>query len=253
MRHTRPFRGRPHTAHAGGYLLDHRADRLGHIQPPGQHDRRQQRVAHPAAPAPQPGHEDLPAAAPSPDIAPVARPERHRPATRRAARARHLHPAAGCHVSIDRKRAWPYHGHGRHRLGSLPATVAKRKRGGIPHVQRGRQNPGPPAVARQATSPKNTAGHPAGTIRKSSRQHPIPRGPDESAMRTPGFTLDRAPCADSLRLPACAMDWPDDEIGKDRSGSADRQAAGERQSSWRTSWATDRRLVSELDLASAHH
>jgi hypothetical protein len=29
---------------------------------------------------------------------------------------------------------------------------------------------------------------------------------------------------------ACSMDWPDDEIGKNRSGSADRQAAKERQS-----------------------
>ena len=33
---------------------DHRADRLGHIQPPGQHERRQQRMAHPARRAPHP-------------------------------------------------------------------------------------------------------------------------------------------------------------------------------------------------------
>jgi hypothetical protein len=56
----------------------------------------------------------------------------------------------------------------------------------------------------------------------------------------------------SFASAACSMDWPDDEIGKNRSGSADRQAAKERQSSWRTSCATDRRLVRDMDLASAH-
>jgi hypothetical protein len=35
--------GRAYTAHAGGHLPDHQADRLGHIQPPGQ----QQGMAHP--------------------------------------------------------------------------------------------------------------------------------------------------------------------------------------------------------------
>jgi len=37
-------------------------------------ERRQQRMAHPATPAPQPGHEDPPRAARRPDTTPVARP-----------------------------------------------------------------------------------------------------------------------------------------------------------------------------------
>src|SRR5215472_15253335 len=91
-------------------------------------------MAHLAAPAPQPGDEVLPAAARRPDMTPVPRPEHQPPGARRARRTGELHLPPGCHVRIDRQRARPYHGHRRHRLGSLPATVPKRRRGGIPHV-----------------------------------------------------------------------------------------------------------------------
>ena len=113
IRNPRPGRRRPDPAPATRHLPDHRADRLGHIQPPGQHERRQQRMAHPARAAPQPGHEDLPATARRPDMTPVTRPEHQRPGARRAGRARDLHLAAGRHISIDRQRARPYDGHGR--------------------------------------------------------------------------------------------------------------------------------------------
>ena len=126
VRHTRPLRGRAHPADATGDLIDHRADGLGHIQPPGQHERRQQRMAHPARRAPQPGHEDPPAPARLPDITPVPRPEHQRPGTRRAGRPGELHATASRHVGIDRERAGPYDDHGRHRLGSLLAIGAKR-------------------------------------------------------------------------------------------------------------------------------
>ena len=107
IRHPRPFRRRADPAPAAGHLGEHRADGLGHIQPPGQRERRQQRVAHPARRAPQPGHEDLPAPARLPDITPVPRPEHQRRGTRRAARARETHVTPGRHVRIDRKRARP--------------------------------------------------------------------------------------------------------------------------------------------------
>src|SRR5262249_54998596 len=91
-------------------------------------------MAHLAAPAPQPGDEDLPAAVRRSDMTPVSRPEHQPLGARRARRTGELHLPSGCHVRIDRQRARPYHGHGRHRLGSLPATVHKRRRGGTPHV-----------------------------------------------------------------------------------------------------------------------
>ncbi len=126
IRHPRPFRCGADPAPAAGHLRDHRAHGPGHIQPPGQRERRQQRVARPAPRAPQPGHEDLPAAARLPDITPVPRPEHQRPRARRAGRAREPNVTAGCRVRIDRKRARPYDGHGRHRLGSLLAVGATR-------------------------------------------------------------------------------------------------------------------------------
>ena len=109
----------------------HRADRLRRIQPPGQHERRQQRVAHPARRAPQPRHEDLPAAAPRPDMPPVARPVHQRLAARQAIRARELHLLASSNVRIDRQRARPYDGHGRHPPWIPPRDRANRRRGGI--------------------------------------------------------------------------------------------------------------------------
>jgi len=53
-------------------------------------------------------------------------PEHQRPGTRRAGRTREPDVTAGCHRGIDRKRARPYDGHGRHRPGSLLAIGAKR-------------------------------------------------------------------------------------------------------------------------------
>jgi hypothetical protein len=47
------------------------------------------------------------------------------------------------------------------------------------------------------------------------------------------------------------MDWPDDEIGKNRSGSADWQAARERHWSSGTSSPMNRRLVCDMGSASA--
>ncbi len=85
---------------------------------------------------------------------------------------RGLHPAASRHIRIDRQRARPYDGHGRHRLGSLPATVAKRRRGGIPHVKNRTAKSWPASSGQAEASPKNTAGNPAEMVRKSGRQYP---------------------------------------------------------------------------------
>ena len=49
------------------------------------------------------------------------------------------------------------------------------------------------------------------------------------------------------------MDWPDDEIGKNRSGSADRQAASERHWSSGTSRSADWRRACDMGSASADH
>ncbi len=142
---------------------------LGRVQPPGQRESRQQRMAHPAPRAPQPGHEDLPAAARLPDITPVPRPEHQQPGTQRAGRAREPDVTAGCRVRIDRKRARPYDGHGRHRLGSLLAVGAKRgeegsltfngdttiltrqQQAGKRHRQRARPGTRPPAQRSELT------------------------------------------------------------------------------------------------------
>jgi hypothetical protein len=48
------------------------------------------------------------------------------PGTRRAVRAREPQITAGRRVRVDRERARPYDGHGRHRLGSLLAVGATR-------------------------------------------------------------------------------------------------------------------------------
>ena len=66
-----------------------------------------------------------------PDTTPVPRPEHQRPLARRAGRAREPHITAGCRIRIDRKRARPYDGHGRHRLGSLLAAGATRAEEGF--------------------------------------------------------------------------------------------------------------------------
>jgi len=81
-----------------------------------------------------------------------------------AVRPRELHLPASRHIRVDRKRARPYHGHGRHRLGSLPATVAKRRRGGIPHVKQedgkilaGPQRPGSSITKERGREPGQDA------------------------------------------------------------------------------------------------
>ena len=79
IRDAQPLRSWPDPTHAAGHLPDHLTDRLGRVQPPGQHERREQRMTHPAAPAAQPRHEDLPAAPRCPDMTPVARPQHQRP------------------------------------------------------------------------------------------------------------------------------------------------------------------------------
>jgi hypothetical protein len=143
-------------------------------------------MSHPARAAAQPRHEHLPAAARGPDMPPVTRPEHQRPGARRADRTGDRHSTARPHIGIDRQQARPYDGQrATHRLGSLPARRDQTRRGGIPHIQRGRQNPGPPAGSQTATSSKSTAGHHAGTLRKSSRQHAPARlhsEPDAKAL-----------------------------------------------------------------------
>ena len=201
---------------------DHRADRLGHIQPPGQHERRQQRVAHPARRAPHPGHEDLPAAAPpAPDMPPVAGPEHQRPGARRAVRAREP-PPHGQPPHTHR----PASGHG-HTMatGDSPPRIPPRdrrqtRRGGIPHVQQRQENPGPHSGSQEATSSKSTARHAAEMLRKSSRQHlhtrrgnrlrgsPGPvhqRRAEDPGLGIPGRPSSRPPR--SWGAPACTR-WP---------------------------------------------
>ena len=60
---TTPLSRRSHPAPARPRPLDHRADRLDHIQPADQHKRRQQRMAHLHDCAPDPAHQYPPAAA----------------------------------------------------------------------------------------------------------------------------------------------------------------------------------------------
>ncbi len=112
VRDTGPLRRRARPGPAAGHLLDHPPGGLRAIQPPRQHERRQQHMSHPARAAAQPRHEDPPAAARLPHPSPVPRPEHHPPGARWAARARELHLAAGRRIGIDRHRARPYDGHG---------------------------------------------------------------------------------------------------------------------------------------------
>ena len=73
--------------------------------------------------------------------------------------------SGGCHIGIDRKRARPYDGHGRHRLGSLLAIGAKRGEEGSLTFNGDTTILTRPQQAREATSSKSTTGHPAGTLR----------------------------------------------------------------------------------------
>ena len=82
-------------------------------------------MAHPAPGAPQPGTKIFQYRPASRTYA-GTRPEHQRPGTRRAVGAREPQITAGRRVRIDRQRARPYDGHGRHRLGSLLAVGATR-------------------------------------------------------------------------------------------------------------------------------
>jgi ABC-type dipeptide/oligopeptide/nickel transport system ATPase component len=119
---------------SGCGLTDHCARGLSRIQPPGQDERGQQRVSHPAAAAPDPRYEDLPLPRLPADMPRVPGPEHHRPRAGRALRPRHLHRPAQHRVHIDRQRARPYHGHGESPPQILLATGAKPERGGISYI-----------------------------------------------------------------------------------------------------------------------
>ena len=72
---------------------------------------------------------------------------------------------------------------------------------------------------------------------------PIRCGPDASATQMPGIHAGPGTRRSIASASAtCAVDGPDDEIGKNRSGSADRQAAEERQC-WSTGSVMNRRLA----------
>ena len=125
MRHPRRGRRPADPARPARDLPDHRARRLGRVQPPDQDERRQQRMSHPAGPAPDPRNEDLPLPPPPADMPPVTRPEHHRHQARRALRPRHLtaRPIDAYASTVSG------HGHtmdmANHRRRSLLATGAK--------------------------------------------------------------------------------------------------------------------------------
>ena len=81
---------RPYPARPARHLPDHRTRHIGRVQPPGQRERRQQRMRHPAGTPPDPPDETLPLLLPLADVPPVTRPEHHRYQARRALRPRHL-------------------------------------------------------------------------------------------------------------------------------------------------------------------
>ena len=177
MRHAGPRGRRPDPARAPGHLPDHRADRLRRVQPPGQHERRQQRVAHRARRAPHPRHEHLRAAAvrqpPAPDMPPVAR--TRTPAARRGHDGQSGRGTSTFRPAATYASTGSGHGHtmatGDTASGSLPAIGVKTRRGRIPHVQHRHQNPGPHGGSQEATSsPKSTATHAAEMLSQSGRQ-----------------------------------------------------------------------------------
>ena len=86
------------------------------------------------------------------------RPEHQRPGTRRAVRAREPQVTAGRRIRIDRKRARPYDGHERHRLGSLLAAGAIQAFPGPEDV--------PPAVPTTGTTPACCPGPAARCVRR---------------------------------------------------------------------------------------
>ena len=134
-----------------------------------------QAAAHgsPAPGAPQLGHEDVPVPARLPDITPVPRPEDQRPGTRRAVRAREPQITAGRRVRIDRKRARPYDGHGRHGLGS---PSRGRRNAGVPDPEGV-----PPAVATTGTTSTCCPGPTARCVRRRAAREASFRSKRRSA------------------------------------------------------------------------
>ena len=119
------------------------------LQPPGQREHRQQRMAQPAPGAPQPGHEDLPVPARLPDITPVPRPEHQRPGTRRAVRAREPQIAAAAAYAP----AASGHGHTMATGDTASDSFSRPHNTGVPDPRMCRQRlrrPAPAACARQA-------------------------------------------------------------------------------------------------------
>ncbi len=153
-------------------LPDHRAGRLGRVQPPGQHERRQQRMSHPAAAAPDPRDEDLPLPPLPADMPPVTRPEHHRPRARRALRPRHPHRPSHRRVRIDRQRARPYHGHG-----ESPPQIPSRDR-----RQTGRG--GISTLSDRSTTILNRAGHPRSPHHQRTQPEPRRRCSANQAVNT---------------------------------------------------------------------
>jgi hypothetical protein len=111
VRNTDAFGGRADPGPARGHRVDHVADRIDAIQTADQHEARDQRVRHrapPALPAADPNTVTHPAGA---DRTPIARPEPHSRAARRAIRSRHHGRLTGGRVHIDGIGARPYDGH----------------------------------------------------------------------------------------------------------------------------------------------
>jgi ABC-type dipeptide/oligopeptide/nickel transport system ATPase component len=119
---------------SGCGLTDHCARGLSRIQPPGQDERGQQRVSHPAAAAPDPRYEDLPSHA-------CQRTCREYPDQNTIGREQDGHCGRGTFTarpSIAYTSTASGHGHtmdmANHRLRSLLATGAKPERRGISYI-----------------------------------------------------------------------------------------------------------------------
>src|SRR6266487_1067001 len=120
--HAQPGSDRPHPT-APDRPGQPRADRLDRVQPPGQQERRQPRMAHPATSAGGPPDPDPPGAAIT-HPAQIARPKAHRPPAAGAVGPGDLDPAASCRIGIDTKQAGPYDGHG---VPTPPWTLPERQ------------------------------------------------------------------------------------------------------------------------------
>ncbi len=166
------------------------------IQPPGQRERRQQRMARPAPPrAPQPGHEDLPAAARLPDITPVPRPGRQRPGTRRTGRAGNPASRPGAAYASTASGHGETMADGRHALGSLLAIFGKRGEEGSSTFNGGHHDPDPPRQARQRRRQRARPGNrPGRSDSQAAPAEPSPPSVTKNGAQVPsGRCLKSAP------------------------------------------------------------